>query len=651
MSVETSDLATEPLQPLLHDEVVALRAPTQYVAAPTGEVGTQPIHGVYHGDLRHIREISLTYDGFRPEPIALNRISSSRLEGVSLLRAIDDAGADPKVRLIREIEVHDGKIVEFITVESQLDTEIHTQLAVRVVPDFAPMQEIKSGHATSRTWSSDPIGSQTQIRPESGEGSLTISSPDGHIITDDAALVLHFPLSIAPRGRVRVCWEIGMEDPTLVVRGVTGEQRWEIPDTTTADRTDFRIARWLDVALDDLDGLRLALPDAPQDEFFAAGAPWFFTLFGRDSIWAARLTLALRPAQAKSTLKVLARLQSTEFDVRMAAAPGKIMHELRSAPLAIPGEKMVLPPIYYGTVDATPLWVCLLADTYAAGAISPAEVEELLPNLRAALTWITEHGDSDGDGFLDYIDETGQGLANQGWKDSGDAIQWRTGELAQGPLALCEVQGYAYEAAIAGANLLNEFGADNGESDVLHAWAENLKTRFAQNFWVTTPEGTYPAIALDANKNPVNSLTSNIGHLIGTGILSHAEEIQIADLLVGETMLSGYGIRTLSSEAAGYWPLSYHGGSVWAHDTAIIVWGMLKAGMREPAVKIARNLLDLAEGFNYRVPELHSGDTRDHSTRPVPYPAACRPQAWSAAASVVCLEALNSPEGRSDGRC
>src|SRR5690625_43177 len=164
MSVETSDLATEPLQPLLHDEVVALRAPTQYVAAPTGEVGTQPIHGVYHGDLRHIREISLTYDGFRPEPIALNRISSSRLEGVSLLRAIDDASADPKVRLIKEIEVQDGRIVEFITVESQLDTEIHTQLAVRVVPDFASMQQTKSGHATSRTRSSDPVGRQTQIR-------------------------------------------------------------------------------------------------------------------------------------------------------------------------------------------------------------------------------------------------------------------------------------------------------------------------------------------------------------------------------------------------------------------------------------------------------------------------------------------------------
>src|SRR5690625_270991 len=179
MSVETSDLATEPLQPLLHDEVVALRAPTQYVAAPTGEVGTQPIHGVYYGDLRHIREISLIYDGFLPEPIALNRFSSSRLEGVSLLGAIDDAGADPIVRIIREIEVHDGKIVEFITIQSQLDTEIHTQLAVRVVPDFVPMQEIKSGHATSRTWSSNAIGSQAQIRPESGEGRPIISGPEG----------------------------------------------------------------------------------------------------------------------------------------------------------------------------------------------------------------------------------------------------------------------------------------------------------------------------------------------------------------------------------------------------------------------------------------------------------------------------------------
>src|SRR5690625_2444866 len=508
------------------------------------------------------------------------------------------------------------------------------------------MQEIKSGHATSRTWSSDPIGSQTQIRPESGEGSLTISSPDGHIITDDAALVLHFPLTIAPRGRVRVRWEIAMEDRTLVVRGVTGEQRWEIPDTTTAERADFRIARWLNVALDDLDGLRLALPDAPQDEFFAAGAPWFFTLFGRDSIWAARLTLALRPTQAKSTLKVLARLQSTEFDVRMATAPGKIMHELRSAPLAIPGEKMVLPPIYYGTVDATPLWICLLADTYRAGGISREEVRDLLPTLRAALRWITDYGDSDGDGFLDYIDNTGRGLANQGWKDSADSIQWRTGELAQGPLALCEVQGYAYEAAVSGAELLRELGETGGQE--LRAWAQELKANFAQHYWVTTPEGTYPAIALDAQKRPVDTLTSNIGHLLGTGILTGEQEAQIAELLTGESMLSGFGVRTLSSDAGGYWPLSYHGGSVWAHDTAIIVQGMAKAGLHDHAMTVVSNLLDMAEGFDYRVPELHSGDPRSEIKQPMPYPAACRPQAWSAAAAIVSLEVLEAAAANSN---
>ncbi|HLR56402.1 MAG TPA: glycogen debranching N-terminal domain-containing protein, partial [Actinomycetales bacterium] len=568
-----------PLQPLLHADVLALRAPTQYWAAPTGEVGSKPVHGVYHGDLRHVREINLSYDGLPLEHTALNRIDSSNLEFVSLLRGIDDETADPKVRLRRKISVSDGRVRESLVVESRLETEIRTRISVRIVPDFAPMQEIKSGTVTPRSWEAEIDGSSVQCRTTAAEATFTISVDSGEIIRDGNSLVLEFPLTIPPAGRVNFAWEMALADPTLVVRGVGSTQRWELPDISAAAAQDFRIVRWLNTALDDLDSLRLALPTAPDEEFFAAGAPWFFTLFGRDSIWAARLALALNPPQARTTLQVLARLQSDSKDPSTAAAPGKIMHEMRSAPLSIPGERVVLPPIYYGTVDATPLWICLLADTYRAGGISREEVRELLPTLRAALTWVTQHGDSDGDGFLDYIDETGHGLANQGWKDSGDSIQWRTGELAQGPLALCEVQGYAYEAAVSGAKLLNELGEPGGQE--LLEWARELKDNFADHYWVTTPEGTYPAIALDAQKRPVDTLTSNIGHLLGTGILTGEQEAQIAELLTGESMLSGFGVRTLSSDAGGYWPLSYHGGSVWAHDTAIIVQGMAKAGLHD----------------------------------------------------------------------
>ena len=267
-------------------------------------------------------------------------------------------------------------------------------------------------------------------------------------------------------------------------------------------------------------------------------------------------------------------------------------------------------------------------------------MRELLPTLRGALGWILDHGDSDGDGFLDYIDRSGRGLANQGWKDSGDSIQWRDGSLAAGPIALCEVQAYAYEAVLGGADLLEAFGDEGDDPRALRAWAAGLRERFAASFWVQTPEGRYPAVALDRDKRPVDTLTSNIGHLLGTGILDPDDEAHAASLLVAPSMASGFGIRTMSTDAAGYWPLSYHGGSVWIHDTAIAARGMARAGLHEHARAVVDGMLAAAEGFDYRVPELHSGDPAASVSRPAPYPAACRPQAWSAAAAVTSLAIL-----------
>jgi glycogen debranching enzyme len=266
-----------------------------------------------------------------------------------------------------------------------------------------------------------------------------------------------------------------------------------------------------------------------------------------------------------------------------------------------------------------------------------AEVESLLPHLEAALEWMRDYGDSDGDGFLEYVDTTGHGLANQGWKDSGDSIQWRDGTLADGPIALCEVQGYAYEAAIGGADLLETFGRPGAET--WRKWAADLKERFAAAFWIDDPAGAYPAIALDAAKRKVDTVTSNIGHLLGTGILTPEQSELVARRLVSAELNSGYGLRTMSSDSAGFWPLSYHGGSVWAHDTAISITGLARAGHAAEAETLAEGLLAAAEGFDYRMPELHSGDSAADTATPIPYPAACRPQAWSAAASVAVLSA------------
>ncbi|MCE4026536.1 amylo-alpha-1,6-glucosidase [Microbacterium sp. Au-Mic1] len=615
-----------PLQPLLNDAVIVLQAPTQVWSDETGDMGSAPIHGVYHGDVRHVRALTVAVEGTAVETIACSSPAPQGVVFAAVLRGIDDDQPDPKVRLDRTRTVRAGAVEERIRVSSHRDVPVPVSLTVRIAPDFEPLQHVKAGMADRGAWGWDGE------RASSGAASFALSAPGAAIAVEEAFLAVRWTTVLEPRSTEEFSFELTLEDSTLVVTEPSMPADATVPATT-----DPRLRRWLDRAAGDLSALRLALPAHPDDAFYAAGAPWFFTLFGRDSIWAARLALSQDPSIAASTLRVLARLQGTKKDPATAEAPGKIPHELRSGALSLPNEGVHLPPLYYGTVDATPLWVCLLADARDAG-MPEDEVRELLPSLRAALGWMTDHGDASGSGFIDYVDETGHGLANQGWKDSGDSIQWRNGRLAEGPIALSEVQAYAYEAAVRGAELLDALGEDGG--DALRSWAADLRTRFRTAYWVTTSEGHYPAIALDAHGAAVDTLTSNIGHLIGTGLLDPDEERACAELLLRDSMSSGFGIRTMSSGAAGFWPLSYHGGSVWAHDTAVAVHGLLRAGLRAEAASVARQLVDAAEGFDYRMPELHAGDSRTPGVAPVPYPASCRPQAWSAAAAVVCAEAL-----------
>jgi hypothetical protein len=364
----------------------------------------------------------------------------------------------------------------------------------------------------------------------------------------------------------------------------------------------------------------MIVPSLPDDAFLAAGSPWFFTLFGRDSIWAARLLLPFGWELAAGTLRALAAFQGRTVDPRTAEAPGKIPHELRRGG-----------SLYYGSIDATPLWICLLHDAWRWG-MPDEQVRVLLPSLRAALKWMRDHGDADGDGFLEYIDESGgRGLANQGWKDSGDSVRFADGSIASPPVALCEVQGYAHEAAVRGADLLDHFGEPDGGR--WREWAGGLAAKFRESFWV---DG-YPALALDADKRRVDSLTSNIGHLLGTGLLTAPEEAMVAERLSGDDMDSGFGLRTMSARDGGYNPLSYHCGSVWTHDTGIVVRGLFRSGHVKTGASLADGLLRAAAAFGWRLPELYSGDA---GPRPVPYPAACRPQAWSAASIGAVIQGL-----------
>ncbi|WP_297109826.1 amylo-alpha-1,6-glucosidase [Tessaracoccus sp.] len=407
-----------------------------------------------------------------------------------------------------------------------------------------------------------------------------------------------------------------------------------VPDAQrVAPSGDAALDRWAAQALADCRALLLDAGDGP---FVAAGAPWFLTLFGRDSLIAARFLLPVSTSLAAATLRTLAARQGTKTDDATAEQPGKILHEVRAGAFTLPGEGLALPPVYYGTIDATGLWIILLHDAWCAG-LPDDEVRALLPALHAALGWLRDDSCPDDSGFLKYIDTTGHGLANQGWKDSGDSIRFRDGAIAAAPIALAEVQAQACLAAESAAALLDAF---DGDGAPWREWAEAMRVRFRAAFWVERDGDRFPAVALDGAGVPVDSKTSNIGQLIGTTLLSADEESALAELLLEPRFASGFGLRTMASDEAAYWPLSYHCGSVWVHDTAVAIEGMLRAGLTAPAQELARQLVRAADAFESRAPELFGGFGTDESNRPISYPSSCRPQGWAAAAVVPVHRAL-----------
>lgn len=638
---------SHPLQPLLHNATVALAAPTQAWSASSGQMAAG-IHGIYHSDSRVFSYYGLSVGGAAPEHISTESVTASAVRFVSLARNIDDAGADPRVRVETLRDVTPGRVSESITLRSTLNHGVSTTVVVSLAADFTDMQVVKSdqGSRGNPTGMVDTSGSAGVLTLAHGSVEAALAAAGAALVIDqaDGSISLAWELMVPAKSSITLEWSVAMSDTAAVVAGAVDEPEWLGACVRSGDS---RVSRWVERALQDLGALRMTTTARPNDTFLAAGAPWFFTLFGRDSLISARMLLPLGTELAASTLRVLAHFQGTVSDNETAEQPGKIMHELRPKELVIPGEGVTLPPLYFGTVDATALWVCLLVDAWRWG-MPDAETKELLPHMVAALDWIRSYGDSDGDGFLEYADLTGHGLANQGWKDSGDSVQWRDGSLAVGPIALCEVQAYAYEAATGAAELMDHFGLDGAPE--WRRWAAEMAERFRAEFWISDPDGAYPAIALDANKRRVDTVTSNIGHLLGTGLLNAEEEALVAARLVSPDLNSGFGLRTMSTDATGFWPLSYHGGSVWTHDTAIAITGLSRSGFRAEAAELSRGLLAAAEAFDYRMPELHSGDPRSEMKMPAPYPAACRPQAWSAASAIaVVAAALELQPSRTEG--
>ncbi len=644
--------------------------------------------GLYRGDTRILSSSVLRVGGERPvllaNSVAANYRGTTQLTNPSADRnpaskteTTAESEASPLDELVgrtigitRERLIGDGGVEERVRVVNHGAQPRRVPIELVLGADAADIFEV-------RGYPRDGRGVQ---RPVAVEGTRLTFRYDGLDGTERLTHIacLEAPASIAPEppdspsgGAVRLTWSVVLEP------GATVERRWTvwatdrpIPAAAAADEATATAAQPSkrerealfppvpSISADDgarayeawasgtttissdhelfnlvlrrsAADLRLLINEGPgpDERYIAAGVPWFATLFGRDSLIAAYQALAFRPQLAVETLTVLAAYQATEVDDWRDAEPGKILHELRTGEMAGAGELPHTP--YYGSVDSTPLWLVVLAATYDWTG-DRALVDRLWPNALAALDWIDRYGDRDGDGFIEYERRSERGLLNQGWKDSSDAIRDRHGVEAAPPIALAEVQGYVYDAWRRMAPLARLRGEDELAAR-LEAQAEALRERFEATFWIE--DQRYYAMALDADKRPADAIGSNAGQCLWSGIVAPDRARDVADRLLGPAMFSGWGIRTYAADQAGYNPIGYHTGTVWPHDTSLIAAGLKRYGFDDASNTLVGRVLQAAQRFDDdRLPELFCGFERDEATAPVPYPVACSPQAWAAAA-------------------
>lgn len=610
-----------------------------------GDVEQGTPYGLFYRDARVLSRWELRMDGQRPEPLSV--LSPEAFTGRFILRRPPRAGAaDSTVLIIRERLVADG-MRETITVQNLGRETTAVDLQLLVDADFVDLFAVKegrSGNARAEVLVAD-LELVMHDRSDRSRG-LAVSSSEPPLVLPGS---LSWRAVVPPRGS----WQTEIvAQPTLGNQPIHSPLRpGEHYETSEPSR---KIAAWRDTATkitsadpllasvlerteSDLGALQIHDDARGGRPFVAAGAPWFMTLFGRDSLLTAWMALPMDVGLAVGTLQQLAEMQGQRVDPMTEEEPGRIMHEMRRGPASgqvLGGET------YYGTIDATPLFVMLLAEARRWGA-DEESVRALLPAADAALNWIADYGDRDSDGFVEYRRATDRGLINQGWKDSFDGINDALGRLPEPPISLCEVQGYVYAALRARADLAEEFD-DAATAGHLRDRAAELRTKFAEAFWL--PERGWFAIGLDGNKRRLDAMTSNIGHCLWSGIITDDHAAIVIDKLSSEAMDTGFGVRTLSSEMGAYNPMSYHNGSVWPHDTAIVVAGLLRyrhiPGALELATRLGEGLLDAADAFGGRLPELFCGFPRSEFPVPVPYPTSCSPQAWASAAPLLLVRSF-----------
>ena len=613
-----------------------------------GDIPAGSIGGLVHADTRLLSTWVLTLNGARLLPLRSGNLEHYSAAFFGTNAELPGLAANAfGVRRLRSVGATLHERVELWCFAQRAE---HVVLRLAVGNDFADLFEIKD---VVRDRSSDIVRAHTTsalaFRYRNGDFSaqtrVEVSPPATRVEGDDLVWEMDLADDATWTVEITVPFDIGPNE-VVPVRAGFGEVSGDPPDDATARwfaeiptlTTDADLFRHIaDQTVRDLLALRVQTRfDGHAVVLPAAGLPWFLTIFGRDTLITAYLSVAFGQQLARGALLELASLQGKESNDFKDEEPGRILHEIRQGELTQLGLKPHSP--YYGTADATMLWLILLSE-YWRWTGDGALVHRVASHTRAALDWIDRYGDRDGDGYVEYQTRSPQGLGNQCWRDSPSGVQFADGRLPYLPIATCELQGYVYDAKMRVAELADGPMADPALATRLRNEAGTLRRQFNVDFWVTE-RGGYYAVGLDGDKQRIDSMTSNMGHLLWSGIVDDDRVETVVRHLMSDEMFSGWGVRTLSTHDRGFNPIGYHLGTVWPHDNALIALGLARYGYREEANRIALAQIEAASYTNYRLPEAFSGYGRSVSRFPVPYPTACSPQAWATAAPLGFLRAM-----------